>query len=108
MSHDPAEAEARRNRASKGGRTAGRGRPLSDVAEIKKKLSRLAGEVLEGKVDRSDATAVSQIWNCYLRATDLELRAREQDELEQRLTEIESALEGGPKHPDGDWYRPSS
>jgi len=49
--------------------------------------------VLEGSVDRSDAAVISQVLNIYLRAVSVELKVREQQELTERLEELEQALE---------------
>jgi hypothetical protein len=100
--HHPDHAANRHRNASKGGKRGGRGRPLTDVANAKQRLSDLADDVLNGVVDRSVAGTASQILNVYLRAVDLELKAREQQELEARLEEIEAALEG-QSPADGGW-----
>src|SRR5215210_471718 len=93
LNHHPDKAEQRRRRASKGGKKAGRGRPLTDVGDAKKRLSKLAEDVLKGKVNRALGSTTAQILNVYLRAIDIELRAKEQEELVGRLEEIESQLE---------------
>ena len=49
--------------------------------------------MLEEKVDRSVAAVASQILNIYLRAVSVELKAREQLELTERLEALEEALE---------------
>jgi hypothetical protein len=78
------------------------------VAQVKKRLSKLADDVLLGTVERPTGAVVSQILNVLLRAHDLELKSREQQELEARLEEIEASLDdppGGGRG--GGWYRPS-
>ena len=98
--HHPDHTEERRRHGSKGGRRGGRGRPVVEVADVKRRLLSLADDVLEGKVKREVGNAVSQILNTYLKAVTVELKAKEQEELEQRLEELESAVEAeGPK----DW-----
>ena len=67
-SHHPDYEAARRRRASKGGRRGGRGRPQTELADIKGRLSDLAEQVLAGDVDRSVAAVASQILTVYLRA----------------------------------------
>jgi len=100
IGHDPDQAEARRRRASKGGKRGGRGRPQAELAQIKARLSDLADDVLEGRQDRADAAVAGQLFNTYLRAVAVELRAREQLELVERLEMLEEALEqkGGRWH----------
>jgi predicted RNA-binding Zn ribbon-like protein len=91
--HDPANASVRKQAASKGGKRAGKGRPQAELKDIKERLSELAEDVLEGNVDKGNAAVVSQILNTYIRAVAVELKAREQLELEERLEEIEQAME---------------
>jgi hypothetical protein len=93
IGHDPDQAEARRRRASKGGKRGGRGRPQAELADIKRRLSDLADAALEGSVDKGVAAVASQVLNVYLRAVSVELKAREQLELIERLEALEEALE---------------
>jgi hypothetical protein len=87
--HDPKNAEKRRKGQSRGGKS----KPSKEVQSIKARLSDLADSVLLGNTDRADAAVVSQIWNTYLRAVSVELKIREQIELEARLEELEKLLE---------------
>jgi hypothetical protein len=93
VGHDPEQAEARRRRASKGGKRGGRGRPQAELTEIKQRLSDLADDVLEGRQDRAVAAVASQVLNVYLRAVSVELKVREQQEITERLEELETLLE---------------
>jgi hypothetical protein len=86
--HDPANAEERRRAASKGGRS----KPSKELQAIKKRLSQLANDVLDGSVDKGDAAVVSQVLNVYLRAVGIELKVKEQLELTERLDELEAML----------------
>jgi hypothetical protein len=63
------------------------------VADIKKRLSDLADDALEGTVETRVAAVVSQVLNVYLRAVTVELQVREQQELVSRLEELEKLLE---------------
>src|SRR5215210_1262717 len=92
-SHDPDYEQARRRSASKAGKRGGRGRPQVELQDLKRKLSDLADDVLKGAVDRSDAAVAGQILNTYIRAVSVELKAREQLELIERLEMLEEALE---------------
>ena len=87
--HDPAHADKRRRAASK----AGKSKPSRELAGIKQRFSDLAEDVLAGTVDRGDAAVVGQLLNTYLRAVSVELKAREQLELVERLESLEEALE---------------
>jgi hypothetical protein len=89
----PDHAQARRRRASKGGKRGGRGRPQAELSDIKRRLSDLADDVLEGRQDKAVAAVASQVLNVYLRAVSLELKVREQQEITERLEELETLLE---------------
>jgi hypothetical protein len=87
--HDPANAEKRRRAASK----AGKAKPSRELAGIKQRLSDLADDVLEGRQDRAVAAVASQVLNVYLRAVSVERKVREQQEITERLQELETLLE---------------
>jgi hypothetical protein len=95
--HHPDYEEARRRRASKGGRRGGRGRPQAELADIKARLSDLADDVLAGEVDKGVAAVASQVLNVYLRAVTVELKVREELELIDRLETLEEALAHSPE-----------
>jgi hypothetical protein len=63
------------------------------LAGIKRRLSELAQDVLEGSVERGDGAVVSQILNVYLRAVSVELKLREQEEILERVAELEALVE---------------
>ena len=92
IAHHPDYADARHRRNSKGGKRGGRGRPQADLAQVKGRLQELVEDVLEGAVDRSDAAVVGQLLNTYIRAVSVELKAREQLELIERLEALEEGL----------------
>jgi len=91
--HHPDHAEERRRHGSKGGKRGGRGRPQAEIADIKQRLSDLADDVLADRVEKGVAAVASQVLNVYLRAVSVELKAREQLELIERLEALEEALE---------------
>jgi hypothetical protein len=93
VGHDPDQVEARRRRAQKGGKRGGRGRPQVELSNIKPQLPDLADSVLDGSVDRADASVAGQLLNIVLRAVTVELQVREQLELVERLEALEEALE---------------
>jgi hypothetical protein len=68
---------------------AGKAKPNREISEVKRRLSTLADDVLEGSVDKGVAAVVSQVLNVYLRAVSVELKAREQLELIERLEALE-------------------
>ncbi len=87
--HDPARQAERRRNAARGGKA----RASGGLAGIKQRLSDLADDVLAEKVDKGVAAVASQVLNVYLRAVSVELKAREQLELIERLEDLEGALE---------------
>lgn len=93
IGHDPDQAEARRRRASKGGKRGGRGRPQAELQDLKGRLLKLAEQVLGGEADRQDAAVVGQLLNTVIRAVSVELKAKEQLELVERLETLEESLE---------------
>src|SRR5215212_7016239 len=91
--HDPTYAEDRKSAASKAAKSPARSRSSSEIREIKGRLKDLYAAVLEGRVERAAAAVANQIANTQLRAIELERRARDQEELEGRLDEVEDLLE---------------
>lgn len=96
-SHAPETADERRRRARRGGKSGGRGRPQAELADIKGRLSDLADQVLAGEVDRSDAAVAGQLLNTVIRAVGIELKVKEQQDLIERLEELERLTEDQAK-----------
>lgn len=93
FSHDPSHAEARKLRASKGGRRGGRGRPQAELTDIKDRLRAMVEDVRAGAMDRADAAVCGQLYNTLIRAVSVELKVREVEDLGRRLEELEELLE---------------
>src|ERR687894_667145 len=91
--HDPANAEERRRAASRGGKRAGRGRPVSELARLQGRFEDLAAKVLSGEVERARAAVACQLLNGARACVRDALTAREQEELIERLEALEGALE---------------
>jgi hypothetical protein len=91
--HDPVYAEDRKKAASKAARSPAKSRSNTEIREIKGRLKDLYAAVLEGRAERAAAAVANQIANTQLRAIELERRVREQEELEERLDELEGLLE---------------
>jgi hypothetical protein len=89
----PDYEQARRRRASKGGKRGGWGRPQAELSDIKRRLSDLADDVLEGRQDKAVAAVASQVLNVLLRAISVETKLKEQFELVERLESLEEGLE---------------
>jgi hypothetical protein len=88
-SHNPARQEERRRNAARGGKMKATG----EIGRVKARLQALADMVEEGEMDRADAAVIGQIWGTHIRAVGMELKVREVTELEERLENLEQALE---------------
>ena len=90
--HDPSRKEQRRAAASKAGKVKAALSTPAELREVKARLKELADEVLSGKAARADASVAAQVLGVYLKAVSVELKAREQAELVERLEELEDVL----------------
>src|SRR5215213_227098 len=63
FSHHPDYEQARRRRASKGGKRGGRGRPTSELARLASRFEELADKVLSGEVERGVGAVAGQLLN---------------------------------------------
>ena len=93
IGHDPDQAEARRRRASKGGKRGGRGRPSAELARLQRRFEELAEAVLSGEIERGVGAVAGQLLNGARACVRDALAAREQEELESRLEELERVLQ---------------
>jgi hypothetical protein len=66
---------------------------VAELGDIKQRLSDLAENVLDGTVDKGVAAVVSQVLNVYLRALSVELKVREQEEILERVADLEILME---------------
>jgi hypothetical protein len=104
IGHDPDKADARRRRASKGGRRGGRGRPTTELARLRDRFEELADKVLAGDVERADAAVAGQLLSGARACVRDGLAAREQEEIVERLESLESTLEQRPQGQNGGGY----
>ncbi len=95
--HHPEHQEERRRHGAKGGKRGGRVRPLAELTGIKARLSDLADDVLEEKVDRGAAAVAGQLFNAVIRAIGMEMKVREVEELSARLETLEESLDSKRK-----------
>jgi hypothetical protein len=93
VGHDPDQAEARRRRASKGGKRGGRGRPVAELGNLRDENADIRRRLLEGELPPGVAAVAVQSINTDIRAVGAALKAREQEELIERLEALEGALE---------------
>jgi hypothetical protein len=91
--HDPNHADERRRHGSRGGKRGGRGRPVSELGRLGARFEELANQVLRGEVDRADGAVAGQLLNGARACVRDSLKAKEVEELETRLEELERVLE---------------
>jgi hypothetical protein len=92
--HHPDYEHARRRRAWKGGKRGARGRPSVELARLQRVFEGLASRVLEGDVERGVAAVAAQCLNGARACIRDGLAARQQEELVERLENLErEALE---------------
>ncbi len=96
-SHHPDRADARRRAARKGGQRGGRGRPASEVSELKGQLADLYAAVLDGTTEPKVGAVAAQIANVRARLVETELKVAEAVELEERISQLEQTREGGKR-----------
>src|SRR5918995_5418606 len=92
IGHDPEQAEARRRRASKGGKRGGRGRPAAELASLRNENADIRHRLLEGELLPNVAAVAVQSINTDIRALGATLKAKEQEEIAARLEELETLL----------------
>jgi hypothetical protein len=93
INHHPDRSELRRRRASKGGKRGGRGRPIAELGSLRDENANIRRRLLEGELAPNVAAVAVQSINTDIRAVGAALRAKEQEELEERLETLEEALE---------------
>ena len=91
--HDPTHEEARRRHGSKGGKRGGRGRPIAELASLRDENADIRRRLLEGELQPNVAAVAVQSINTDIRAVGAAMKAREQEELTERLEALEEALE---------------
>ena len=91
--HHPDRAKERRRHGSKGGRRGGRGRPIAELGALRDENAEIRRRLLEGELLPNVAAVAVQSINTDIRAVGAAMKAREQEELVERLEEIEEALE---------------
>ena len=91
--HHPDRAETRKRAGHKGGRRAGRGRPSSELVRLQARFEELAGLVLSGEVERGVGAVAAQLLNGARACVATRLRAIEQEEVLERVEELEEIVE---------------
>ena len=89
FSHDPANAERRSKSAAK----AARSKPNREVVALKDQFRAVANGVLNGIVEPKRGAVAVQALSALMRAIEQERKIRDQDELEERLDQLEGLVE---------------
>jgi len=93
FNHHPDYEEQRRRRASKGGKRGGRGHSSSELARLQGRFEELAEQVLSGEVERGVGAVAAQLLNGARACVATRLKAIEQEEVLERVEELETILE---------------
>ena len=91
--HPDRRVEERRRHGSKGGKRGGRGRPVAELGALREENQDIRRRLLEGELLPGVAAVAIQSLNTDIRAVAAALKAKEQEELEARLEELEQAME---------------
>jgi hypothetical protein len=91
--HHPDRTDERRRHGSKGGKRGGRGRPIAELGALRDENAEIRRRLLEGELLPNVAAVAVQSINTDIRAVGAAMKAREQEELVERLEGIEEALE---------------
>jgi hypothetical protein len=91
--HHPDRTNERRRHGSKGGKRGGRGRPIAELGTLRDENAEIRRRLLEGELLPNVAAVAVQSINTDIRAVGATLKAREQEEITERLEELETLLE---------------
>lgn len=91
--HHPDRAEARSRAASKGGKRGGRGRPVAELATLRDDNADIRRRLLSDDLAPNVASVAVQSLNADARLIATALKAREMEDFEARLEELESFYE---------------
>jgi hypothetical protein len=98
FNHHPDYAQERQRNASKGGKRGGRGRPSSELSRLQERFEELAEQVLSGEVERGVGAVAAQLLNGARACLATRLKAIEQEDVLERLEELEQIVERQNEH----------
>jgi hypothetical protein len=90
--HHPDHADARKRAAHRGGKRGGRGRPIAELGTLRDENADIRHRLLEGELLPNVAAVAVQSINTDIRAVGAAMKAREQEELVERVQELERRL----------------
>ena len=94
--HSPDHDQERRRHGARGGKRGGRGRPVAELAALRSENAEIRRRLLEGGKEGlapSVAAVAVQSLNADARLVVAGLKAREQEEILERVEELEQLLE---------------
>ena len=91
--HHPELTDERRQHGSKGCKRGGRGRPIAELGSLRDENAQIRRRLLQGDLPPNVAAVAVQSINTDIRALGATIKAREQEELVERLEGLEEALE---------------
>jgi hypothetical protein len=92
--HHPDHADERRRHGARGGKRGGRGRPIAELASLRDENADIRRRLLEGELLPNVAAVAVQSINTDIRAVGAAMKAREQEEILERLQALEQTQEG--------------
>jgi hypothetical protein len=93
--HHPDRADERQRYGSKGGKRGGRGRPVAELGALRDENADIRRRLLEGELLPNVAAVAVQSINTDIRAVGAAMKAREQEEILERLQALEQTQDGG-------------
>jgi hypothetical protein len=93
--HHPDRTDERRRYGSKGGKRGGRGRPIAELGSLRDENAAIRRRLLEGELLPNVAAVAVQSINTDIRAVGAAMKAREEEELIERLEALEQRTQGG-------------
>jgi hypothetical protein len=84
--HDPANAERRRQAASRGGKA----KAAREVRDLKAEIRNVIADVKTGELDRNDASVMIQAYRALLEYIKVERNVYIEEDLATRLEELKS------------------
>jgi hypothetical protein len=93
LEHNPAHADERRRHGARGGKRGGRGRPIAELGALRVENADIRRRLLEGELLPNVAAVAVQSINTDIRAVGAAMKAREQEEILERIATLEQSAE---------------
>ncbi len=91
--HHPDRRDERRRHGARGGKRGGRGRPQTELADLKAEVRDVIEAVRTGELDKGVGAVLGQLYNVLLKAVSVGLDVEERQELVARMEALEETLE---------------